>query len=147
MRDDGNIDYSKYTLLELQEALAGINKQHYPKNHANLRSAYEQLTANRVEPSLPEPDAAPTDVATTEPGVLEKLWDSRPVTALLGAFCVWWAYDIFTQDACPSGRRLTGAVVGAICNNFGHEAAASIPVILGVVALFFAVFPRRRVGA
>jgi hypothetical protein len=42
---DGDIDYSKYTLRELEEAIAGINPRAYPKNHANLRSAYERLTS------------------------------------------------------------------------------------------------------
>jgi len=42
---DGDIDYSKYTLLELEEALAGINKHLYPENHKNLRSAYAKAGA------------------------------------------------------------------------------------------------------
>jgi len=52
---DGDIDYSKYTLRELEEAIAGINPRGYPKNHANLRSAYERLTS-----TLPaQPQAEP----------------------------------------------------------------------------------------
>ena len=41
---DGDIDYSGYTLLELEEALAGIDKGRYPGNYANLRMAYRALT-------------------------------------------------------------------------------------------------------
>ena len=41
---DGDIDYSGYTLLELKEALAGIDKGRYPGNYANLRMAYRALT-------------------------------------------------------------------------------------------------------
>lgn len=37
---DGNIDYSKYGLSELEEALANINRQRYPKNYENLYAAY-----------------------------------------------------------------------------------------------------------
>ena len=49
---DGDIDYSRYGLSELEEALAGINHKLYPKNYANLRAAYQQLTE-----SLPAPKA------------------------------------------------------------------------------------------
>ncbi len=42
---DGDIDYSKYTLLELEEALAGVNKHLYPENYTNLRSAYAKAGA------------------------------------------------------------------------------------------------------
>jgi hypothetical protein len=37
---DGDIDYSRYSLDELQEAFAGINEHQYPKKYANLRAAY-----------------------------------------------------------------------------------------------------------
>jgi hypothetical protein len=148
MRDDGDIDYSKYTLLELEEALAGINKQQYPKNYANLCLAHEQLTANRMEAPQPEPPATESSATRRGPGMWEKLWDSRPVTALLGAFCLWWAYDIFTQPgSCHASRRLTGAIVKSICDNFGHEVAATIPFVLGIVLVVFAAFPRRPAGA
>lgn len=52
---DGNIDYSRYTLRELEEALAGINPHRFPKNHANLQTAYEALKSAR--PSVPQADA------------------------------------------------------------------------------------------
>jgi hypothetical protein len=41
---DGDVDYSKYTQREMEEALEGINAGKYPKNHANLRAAYQKLT-------------------------------------------------------------------------------------------------------
>lgn len=40
---DGDIDYSRYTLRELEEALAGINQHQFPENYANLCSAYARL--------------------------------------------------------------------------------------------------------
>jgi hypothetical protein len=43
---DGDIDYSKYSLHELEEALSGINRQLYPKNYANLKSAYVLLASS-----------------------------------------------------------------------------------------------------
>lgn len=41
---DGDVDYSRYGLTELKEALAGINRNRYPKNFANLSAAYHRLT-------------------------------------------------------------------------------------------------------
>jgi hypothetical protein len=52
---DGDIDFSKYTRRELEEALRGINRHRYPKNYANLRGACERLTST----ALPEPQADP----------------------------------------------------------------------------------------
>jgi uncharacterized membrane protein YhaH (DUF805 family) len=49
MHDDGDVEYSRYGLAELEEALARINRQKYPKNYANLCAAYEQLTGNPVD--------------------------------------------------------------------------------------------------
>lgn len=48
---DGDIDYSRYTQQEMEEALAGIKKDVHPLNYANLRSAYEALTSRPPPPS------------------------------------------------------------------------------------------------
>jgi hypothetical protein len=64
---DGGIDYSKYTLRELEEALAGINKQQYPINYANLRSAYELLTSTLPTESKTEHSAAIKDIQEDKP--------------------------------------------------------------------------------
>jgi hypothetical protein len=37
---DGDLDYSAYTLRELEEALAGIDARKYPRNHRNLLAAH-----------------------------------------------------------------------------------------------------------
>ena len=147
MRDDGNIDYSRYTLLELEEALAGINKHLYPKNYVNLRYAYEQLTGNRVEAPPPVEPAVANDNAGRELGVWDKFWLSRPIKGLGGAFCLWWAYDLTQSDSCPSGKKLMSTILRAICENFGHAAAASIPFVLGLGLVIYAVLPKRPAGA
>ena len=51
---DGEIDYSKYTQREIEEALAAVDAGKYPKNHANLRVAYQRLTENH--PPAPATD-------------------------------------------------------------------------------------------
>jgi hypothetical protein len=147
MRDDGDVDYSRYTLRELEEALAGINKHQYPKNYANLRLAYERITGNRAELHEPEPAHEARDSERRQPSLSDKFWDSRPIRALLGLFCFWWSYDLFIQKNCPSGRKLTGAIIKVTCEKFGHHVAAGIPLALGLVLVFFATFPRRSSGA
>jgi len=42
---DGDIDYSRYTALELREALAGIRRDVYPRNYANILAALSALDA------------------------------------------------------------------------------------------------------
>jgi len=61
--EDGDIDYSRYTERELREALAGIRRDLYPKNHANILKALG-VQATRIEASsgvaegMPEPTVA-----------------------------------------------------------------------------------------
>jgi len=59
---DGDIDYARYTLRELEEALAGINRHRYPRNYANLCVAYERVTSR--------PAPAPRDASASVAGTL-----------------------------------------------------------------------------
>lgn len=142
---DGDIDYSNYTLLELEEALAGIDRRQFPKNYANLYSAY--AAATRPPVSRPQIAPATDDAAEHDPQTAwNKFRASRPVAGALGAICLWWAYDVFTQPTCPSARKLMGALVNALCENYGHTAAASVPFVLGLVSAMYAVMPKRHDG-
>ena len=146
---DGDIDYSKFTLLELEEALAGINRQRYPRNYANLRSTYEQRTAATVASARLASEAADDGVARQEPAHdwWGAFWGSRPVLGVAGLVCFWWAYDLLSHgDSCPSGRRLIGYLVKTTCENFGHAGAAGIPIFLGAVSVILAMRPRARSG-
>ena len=146
MRDDGDIDYSRYTLRELEEALAGINKLRYPKNYANLRSAYERVTGHRAETHGPGPAIEASDSEGVQPSLWSSFWNSRPIRALFGLSCFWWSHDLFTRQNCPSGSRLTEALIKATCERFGHHVASGIPFALGLALVFFAVSPRRSPG-
>jgi uncharacterized protein YbjQ (UPF0145 family) len=42
--EDGSIDYSTYSRLELTDALSSIDKHRYPKNYANLVDASRRAT-------------------------------------------------------------------------------------------------------
>jgi hypothetical protein len=146
---DGDIDYFKFTLLELEEALAGINRQRYPKNYENLRSTYEQRIAAMVVPVPPAAATATDSAARQEPAAdwWNKLWGSRPVAALVAVAFLWWAYDLFSNTGtCPSGGKLMGDLVKAACENFGQTAAAGIPFFIGLVWVVLAIRPRRRSG-
>ena len=146
---DGDIDYSRFTFRELEEALAGINRQRYPKNYANLRAAYEQRVSTSAAHS--HATATATDEASNkEPSedLRGKFWGSRPLLGIVGVFCFWWAYDIFSHtNACPSGGKLIGDLVTATCENFGQTAAAGIPFFIGVVSVALAIRPRRQTEA
>lgn len=141
---DGDIDYSRYTIDELEEALAGINRDMYPRNYQNLRAAHERLSASRA----PVPHAAVTTAANDRASGKRSVWEdfrrSRPVTAAIGAVCLWWAYDIVAQaEACPAGRRLMSEIVNVLCERFGRGVAASIPFALGLALILRAAYRRR----
>jgi hypothetical protein len=147
---DGDIDYSRYTLLELEEALAGINKQQYPRNHANLCSSYERLKKSPGEAFQPTPTVTVNDAAARKPGanLWKEFWGSRSIRAVMGAIFFGYAYYLFTQpDSCPSGRRFFSMIIKTVCENLGHEVAAGIPFTLGVILITFAIIPKRSGGA
>lgn len=54
--NDGDIDYSRYTVAELREALAGIRRDVYPRNYANILAALSALEAAAAAaiPTVPE---------------------------------------------------------------------------------------------
>ena len=89
---DGGIDYSKYTLLELEEALAGIDKLRYPKNYANLSSTYERFKTVHVEAAQPESMAVTNNVVENDlPGRFAFGIAFIPIAILLVWLNVpWW---------------------------------------------------------
>jgi hypothetical protein len=56
---DGDIDYSGSSASELDEALASIRKDQFPRNYANLQAARARLGANAPEPCSEAGDARP----------------------------------------------------------------------------------------
>jgi hypothetical protein len=134
----------------LCSALAGINRQSYPKNYANLRSTYEQKAGAEAVPPPSAPAIGVDPIERPDPAreLWRKFWGSRPVIALGGASCLWWAYDIFSHaGSCPSGGRLIGDLIRVTCENLGQAAAAGIPFLLGLFSLALALRPKRRKGA
>ena len=83
---DGDVDYSRYTLLELKEALAGINRDQYPENYARLRAAHERLTAAKErgesDGSALQGQTAESESPTSRKG--SAAWD-RAFAVLAGA--------------------------------------------------------------
>jgi hypothetical protein len=144
---EGDVDYSRYTLLELEEALVGINRDLYPKNFANLRVAFERLSTASAETSL-QGSAIAVEREPLQGRQWRKFWDSRPVAVFGGVICVWWALDLMAgPDACHPGRKLIGRLINAACENLGHTAAAGILLVLGLIIAAYAVIPRRRADA
>lgn len=99
---DGDINYSKYTLLELEEAFAGINKHQYPLNYANLCSAYQLLSRSPV-PATPQAEHS---------GVFDEIDEDelRP------------RYDengCYIPNHIPSGERATHIIVSLLLLAYG----------------------------
>lgn len=66
--EDGDIDYSRYTACEIREALAGIRRDVYPKNHANLLAALAALAAlDEREPDKRAPVSPASQEVAPEP--------------------------------------------------------------------------------
>jgi len=53
MSEDGNIDYSEFSLSELKEASSIIDKTRYPVNNANLVAAIKAKVLDEVEELKP----------------------------------------------------------------------------------------------
>ncbi|MEY2867441.1 MAG: hypothetical protein RIQ43_1467 [Pseudomonadota bacterium] len=70
---DGDIDYSKYGLSELEEALAKINRQLYPKNYENLCAAYFLIAKKypTEKPVASTPQPIKTEASWTGPSYYE----------------------------------------------------------------------------
>ena len=115
---DGDIDYSSYTLRELEEALAGINGHTYPKNLANLRAAYRRLTATLP----PAPATAPPEIdllgeAPPQPKFDEHgrylpnqipLHDRLTYLGLSLLLLAYGTYGVWANDLYVPGRRSRG---------------------------------------
>ena len=97
---DGDIDYSRYSLLELEEALAGINRNRYPGNYANLRSAYERLTSRPSPIPEPEPPAE----------VLEEALEPQPKFDANGRYI---------PNQIPSGERTSHVLLSLALFAYG----------------------------
>ena len=86
--EDGDIDYSRYSARELREALAGIRRDLYPKNHANILKALGVQGA-RVEASpgvaeeTPEPTVAGIPLGSRGARLGAALVDGLIIAAIL----------------------------------------------------------------
>ena len=59
--EDGDIDYSRYSARELHEALNGIRRDLYPRNHANILKALGVQEAHvEASPGVTEETPVPT---------------------------------------------------------------------------------------
>ena len=146
---NGDIDYSKFTFRELEEAIAGINRLRYPQNYTNLCSEYQKRTDSMAAPPRPIPNVnADGEDKERDEGLWSQFWGSRPVLALAAVGFLWWAYDILSdRESCPTGGKLIGDLVNASCENFGQTAAAGIPLFIGLASLVLAIRSKPRDGA
>ncbi len=101
--EDGNIDYSAYSVRELQEARSSISPEKYPENYSNLISEFDRRDLKYSEP---------VSVQEAEPQTSSKV-SSRQVkspiaTRLTGlvtmVFGVVW-FLLKYEDGVYHGRR------------------------------------------
>jgi hypothetical protein len=142
MNQDGDIDYSKYSKDQLEEALAGINAEKYPRNYANLRSAYVAAAEAHPVP-VPEP------MKEAEPQIeVVGLWDRVTKSGLFlfatAMVCIWSGYKVLASSTCPAGRRVTSRIAAAICENLGPTVVGLGFVLLGIGVLLS--IAHRRLG-
>jgi hypothetical protein len=100
--EDGDIDYSRYTARELHEALAGIRRDLYPQNYANILTALNALN-HRAEAAL---DAPPITAhqANSDRQLINVTQRTRDIVfrmgialLIVGAGLVFWAFQYFDQ--------------------------------------------------
>jgi len=143
---DGDIDYSRYTLIELEEALAGINENLYPRNFENLRFAYEQRSRAMAE-TVPQDTSTENHAARRESPAAhdwKQFWISRIVAGIGAAACIWWAIDLMTPPgACRPARKLIAQLINAACEHYGPTVAGGIALFLGLITAAYAVLPRE----
>ena len=86
--DDGDIDYSRYSERELREALAGIRRDLYPTNHANILKALGVQDAPLEHPlsgaeATPEPTVAGIPLGSREARLGAALIDGVIIAAIV----------------------------------------------------------------
>ena len=118
---DGDIDYSKYTLFELEEALAGIDKLQYPQNYANSCSFYERLKTAPTEAAQPAPAVATSNIFEKDlPGRFAFGIAFIPIAILLVWLNVpWWGValtigiGVFAFNMATNSNVISGNIVVA----------------------------------
>jgi len=66
-------------------------------------------------------------------------WATIIGKCLIGSFCIWWSYDLYTHPGqCDMGHRLTALVLKEICMELDYRVAALIPIIM-LVAIIVAL--------
>ena len=76
MQQDGNVDYSTYSVEELLEAWETIDADAYPLNLQKLR---DELATRNLVVQLP-PETSPAGTKTGEPGS-RAMWSARELIA------------------------------------------------------------------
>jgi len=108
---DGGVDYSKYSVQQLREAEAGIDRTRFPINYSRLRDELNRRgysSADHVANTITEPHREPVCVALKKPATL--MWISialGPVVLVLD-----WKYLVSMTPA--SSLIITEVIVIAL---------------------------------
>lgn len=99
---DGDIDYSRYGRHELEEALERINVDLYPRNHENLRAAYQALMGKPPPPVIPRLQPEPVQFDDEPPPTPKYDKQGR-----------------YVPNHIPAGERLTLIVLSLLLLTYG----------------------------
>jgi hypothetical protein len=107
--EDGDIDYSRYTARELHEALAGISRDLYPQNYANiltaLRALNDRVEVASIEPSvLAQQASSGSQLITITQRARDIIFRTGIALLIVSAGTVLWAFQRF--DELPNYLRI-----------------------------------------
>jgi hypothetical protein len=134
--DDGGVDYTAYTDLELQEALAGIRADRYPQNHARLAAEVGRRPA--IAPEADETrDAEPAPVEPTGPYVpnVVSLEDRLRKTGLALAMLAYAAYGAWSNDLYVPSKHGRGIHLHGDGTRLAFVAACFAAIAMGTQIL------------
>src|SRR5689334_7823293 len=97
---DGSIDFSRYSLTQLEELRFAINAEASPLNHANLLAAIDAL---RAQEAARPPDSAVSGRFTSRDGFLGWLQAKRKRSPVYGA----GAIEVTPSDVLLRGWQRT----------------------------------------
>lgn len=123
------VDYSKYTLPELHEALASIDAEKYPGN-------YQKLIAE-----LNKPERKESRIVFESTEVQEKRNElkSFKLTIVIGIFFVFWSYLAYNKGVIY--QRCSDEILASIDNNpESFFFILSCGALLGACLIVFGLF-------
>ena len=141
MSDDGEINYSSYSMSELRDALEHIDQRNYPANYRNLLAAIEMQEGESVSPAKDDVKSEKKLIPVGSHGLIELPLDKkyiapfRVVMLLIASPFALEAYDVLV-----SGFADNGSYVLARGEDWGYYAHLAKYASLALLFLWLGSF-------